>query len=53
MRSLFVRWGVAVVVGVLWGAVVPPARPRAEGSGPGAENSQMTRHGLVIDPKGR
>jgi hypothetical protein len=30
MRSLFVRWSVAVVVGLLWGALVPPARPRAE-----------------------
>jgi hypothetical protein len=30
MRSLFVRWSVAVVVGTLWGAVVPPARPPAE-----------------------
>jgi hypothetical protein len=30
MRSLFVRWSVAVVVGSLWGAVVPAARPRAE-----------------------
>jgi hypothetical protein len=25
MRSFFLRWGVAVVVGSLWGAVVPPA----------------------------
>ena len=30
MRSLFVRWSVAVIVGSLWGAVVPTARPRAE-----------------------
>jgi hypothetical protein len=30
MRSLFVRWSVAVVVGLLWGAVVPPSRTRAE-----------------------
>jgi hypothetical protein len=30
MRSLFVRWSVAVVVGSLWGAIVPAARPRAE-----------------------
>jgi hypothetical protein len=30
MRSLFVRWSVAVIVGSLWGAVAPPARPRAE-----------------------
>jgi hypothetical protein len=28
MRSLFVRWSVAVIVGSFWGVVVPPARPR-------------------------
>ena len=28
MRSLFLRWSVAVVVGLLWGAIVPPAASR-------------------------
>ncbi len=28
MRSLLLRWGVAVVVGTLWGAVVSPRPPR-------------------------
>ena len=27
MRSLFLRWGVAVVVGPLWGAILSPGRP--------------------------
>jgi hypothetical protein len=27
MRSLLVRWGVAVVVGTLWGAIVSPRMP--------------------------
>ena len=27
MRSLFLRWGVAVVVGTLWGAIVSPRAP--------------------------
>jgi len=27
MRSLFLRWGVAVVVGTLWGAIVSPRTP--------------------------
>lgn len=34
MRSLFMRWSVAVVVGLLWGAVLPAARPRAERAHP-------------------
>ena len=27
MRSLFLRWGVAVVVGTLWGAMLSPRSP--------------------------
>jgi hypothetical protein len=27
MRSLLLRWGVAVVVGSLWGAILSPGRP--------------------------
>ena len=27
MRSLLLRWGVAVVVGTLWGAIVSPRTP--------------------------
>jgi len=30
MRSLFLRWGVAVVVGSLWGAILSPGRPGTE-----------------------
>ena len=29
MRSLFLRWGVAVVVGTLWGALLSPRSPGA------------------------
>jgi hypothetical protein len=31
MRSLLVRWGVAVVVGSLWGAILSPGRPATAG----------------------
>ena len=32
MRSLLLRWGVAVVVGSLWGAILSPGRPAAAGA---------------------
>lgn len=32
MRSLFLRWGVAVVVGSLWGAILSPGRPATAGA---------------------
>jgi hypothetical protein len=32
MRSLLLRWGVAVVVGSLWGAILSPGRPAPAGS---------------------
>ena len=31
MRSLLLRWGVAVVVGSLWGAILSPGRPATAG----------------------
>jgi hypothetical protein len=32
MRSLFLRWGVAVVVGPLWGAMLSPRSPGINGA---------------------
>ena len=32
MRSLLLRWGVAVVVGSLWGAILSPGRPVTAGA---------------------
>jgi len=32
MRSLLLRWGVAVVVGTLWGAIVSPPSPGPRGT---------------------
>jgi hypothetical protein len=51
MRSLFVRWSVAVVVGTLWGAVMPPARPRAEGASYQPRGAGEQR--VIADPTGR
>jgi len=50
MRSMLVRWCVAVVVGSLWGAVVPPARPRA-GRAFAAPRGAAQR--IMIDPSRR
>jgi hypothetical protein len=44
MRSFFLRWGVAVVVGLLWGAVVPPVRSRIGRPVPGAASRSAARH---------
>jgi hypothetical protein len=43
MRSFFLRWSVAVVVGSLWGAVVPPARSRIGPSISGLESRSAAR----------
>jgi hypothetical protein len=32
MRSLLLRWGVAVVVGTIWGAILSPRSPGTLGS---------------------
>ena len=32
MRSLLLRWGVAVVVGSLWGAILSPRSPGTRGA---------------------
>ncbi len=31
MRSLLLRWGVAVIVGSLWGAILSPGHPATAG----------------------
>ena len=57
MRSLLLRWGVAVIVGTLWGAIVSPDprwNPGSEGDVDGVqrdalravnENSYLARAG--------
>ena len=49
MRSLFLRWGVAVVVGTLWGAVLSPRGPETNSTKTTRLVSATTRYAKAAD----